>query len=763
MSELPEKMRSGRAYPLGAHWDGEGVNFAVFSAHATRIEVCVFDLRGRAEIARYTLPEQTDQVWHGSLPGAKPGLVYGLRAHGPYRPEEGHRFNPHKLLLDPYARQLLGSVRQSPSLFGYRIGSGRADLSFDRRDSARAMPKAIVTGPLHAWPRDTRPQTPWTRTVIYEAHVRGISMQREGIPKKHRGTFAALAEPRFIDHLHKLGVTALELLPVHAFLQDPHLVEKGLSNYWGYNTVSYFAPEPQYLSDGQPGDICRAIERLHEAGIEVILDVVYNHTCEGNEMGPTLSWRGLDNASYYRLLPDTPRYYINETGCGNTVNVSHPRVLQMVTDSLRHWVQNYQIDGFRFDLGVTVGREPTGFDPNGGFFDAVRQDPLLQSVKLISEPWDCGPGGYQLGRHPAGFSEWNDRFRDCVRGFWRGDDGLRGELASRLAGSADIFDHDGRRSWASVNFVAAHDGYTVQDVVRYEQKHNEANGEDNRDGHGHNLSCNWGVEGPSEDAGIEEIRGRVQRALLASLFFATGTPMLNGGDEFGRSQQGNNNAYCQDNELSWLNWEEAGSARGRTLIDYVARLAEWRRQCVSLRVPDFPHGNREAVAGLPELAFFDERGEPLTDADWLNGLGRALIVRRSGCELETGDCSASMVLINGSHDDLDFQLPAPALPWTFGVSSAEPDRPSGPLEGNTLTVPGRGVVLLNVPDLAKALCKAEVGVSEHRPQPEPDQDPGRIPDPADPPSPEPEPVSAAPEAPALADAPTDTQVLTETT
>jgi len=758
MSELPEKMRAGRAYPLGAHWDGEGVNFAVFSAHAERIEVCIFDARGRQEVARYTLPEQTDQVWHGYLPGARPGLVYGLRAHGPYRPEEGHRFNPNKLLLDPYARQLIGSVRQSPSLFGYRIGSGRGDLSFDKRDSANAMPKAVVTGPLRSGERDTRPQVPWNRTVIYEAHVRGISMQREGIAKKHRGTFAALADPRFVEHLHKLGVTALELLPVHAFLQDPHLVEKGLSNYWGYNTLSYFAPEPHYLSDGQPNEMCRAIERLHEAGIEVFLDVVYNHTCEGNEMGPTLSWRGLDNASYYRLLPDTPRYYINETGCGNTLNVSHPRVLQMVTDSLRHWVQNYQIDGFRFDLGVTVGREPNGFDPGGGFFDAVRQDPVLQSVKLISEPWDCGPGGYQLGRHPAGFSEWNDRFRDCVRGFWRGDDGLRGELATRLAGSADVFDHDGRRSWTSINFVAAHDGYTVHDIVRYEQKHNEANGEDNRDGHDHNLSCNWGVEGPSEDPAIEEIRGRVQRALLATLFFATGTPMLSGGDEFSRSQAGNNNAYCQDNETSWLDWAQANAEPGRVLTDYVARLAELRRQCVSLRMPAFPHGDRKTVGDLPELAFFDERGQPLSEADWHNGLGRALIVRRGGCDLESGDCSASMVLINGSHEDLEFQLPEPPLPWTFGVSSAEPELPMGPLQGNSVKVPARGLVLLNVPDLASVLCQDESCVSAHRPQPEPDPDPGRIPDPADPPSPEPEPVSADPQAPNMA----DTQELTET-
>ncbi len=442
---LLTRMTAGQPYPLGAVSDGLGVNFAVFSAHATRIEVCLFDARGRKELRRFDLPECTDEIWHGYLPDAQPGLVYGLRAHGPYDPRNGHRFNPHKLLLDPYARQLTGPVNWSDALFGYRLNHARADLSMDRRDSAPAMPKAVVVDDL---PFDRsgskRPATDWCDSVIYEVHLRGVSMQREDLRQPLRGTSAALADPRFIEHLQRLGVTAVELLPVHAFLQDRFLLERGLRNYWGYNTLAFFAPEPSYLQHG-PNDLRQAIRRLHAGGLEVILDVVYNHTCEGNELGPTLSWRGLDNASYYRLVPGEERHYINDTGCGNTVNLSHPRVLQMVTDSLRHWTRSYGVDGFRFDLGVTLGREGTGFDPGSGFFDALLQDPELAHAKLISEPWDIGPDGYQLGNHPPGLAEWNDRYRDTVRRYWRGDEGQRGDMAARLTGSRDVFDRRHRR------------------------------------------------------------------------------------------------------------------------------------------------------------------------------------------------------------------------------------------------------------------------------------------------------------------------------
>ncbi|RYF52747.1 MAG: glycogen debranching enzyme GlgX, partial [Comamonadaceae bacterium] len=426
---LPDRLHPGLPYPLGATNDGLGVNFAVFSAHASKIELCIFDSRGRKELRRYPLPECTDEIWHGYLPDVGPGLVYGLRAYGPYDPKNGHRFNPHKLLLDPYARELIGTMRWSDALCGYRVGHSKADLSFDRRDSAPAMAKAIVVDDTFNWGQSDRPKRAWEDTIIYEAHMRGVSMQREDVRSDIRGTAQALSNPRFIDHLHKIGVTTLELLPVHAFVQDHFLQMKNLRNYWGYNTLAYFAPEPQYLGRGGTNDLRMAIRRLQAAGIEVVLDVVYNHTCEGSEMGPTMSWRGLDNASYYRLLPEDPRYYINDTGCGNTVNLSHPRVLQMVMDSLRYWATSYRVDGFRFDLGVTLGREQTGFDPGSGFFDAILQDPLLSRLKLISEPWDIGPDGYQLGRHPPGFAEWNDKFRDNTRRFWRGDTSQRGELA----------------------------------------------------------------------------------------------------------------------------------------------------------------------------------------------------------------------------------------------------------------------------------------------------------------------------------------------
>ncbi|MGA0588274.1 glycogen debranching protein GlgX [Dyella sp. KRB-257] len=695
MPTLPERMQSGSPYPLGANCDGIGTNFAVFSAHAQRIELCLFDPSGRREIARYDLPECTDDIWHGYLPRLRGGQLYGYRAHGPYEPERGHRFNPNKLLLDPYARLLAGQLRWSDVLHGYRVSSPRADLSFDRRDSAAAMPKAVVVDePLYWGGRDHRPHTPWSKTVIYETHVKGLTRALKCVRPHERGTFLALAEPYVIDHLVRLGITAVELLPVHAFLQDRRLTEMKLRNYWGYNTIAFFAPEPQYLAEGALNEIRAAVQALHAAGIEVILDVVYNHTGEGSELGPTLSFRGLDNASYYRLLPDNPRHCINDTGTGNTLNTAHPRVLQMVMDSLRYWVNTFHVDGFRFDLGVSLGREAHGFDPCSGLFDAMRQDPLINGVKLISEPWDIGPGGYQLGNHPPGFGEWNGRFRDDVRRFWKGDPGLRGALAGRLQGSAELFDHQHRRPWASVNFITAHDGFTLEDLVSYERKHNEANGEGNQDGANDNQSCNHGVEGPTDDPAIHEARGRAKRAMLATLLFSHGTPMLLGGDEFGRTQQGNNNAYCQDDEISWYDWRLAQSDRGHALIDFVARLIRLREQHPTLRADTFMHGGAELLPGLSPVSWFDERGVAMRHSDWDFAGGRLLALRRALPKARR-HIDVTLLLINGTDARHRFVLPGPPLPWRLRLDSAAPDAPDRLLDQPALEVEGQSVVLLS--------------------------------------------------------------------
>lgn len=663
------QLEAGKPYPLGAHFDGSGVNFAVFSAHAWKIELCLFDAHGRRERQRLALPECTDEIWHGYLPDAQPGLVYGYRAHGPYDPLKGHRFNPHKLLIDPYARQLLGSVQWNDAVFGYRVKHSKADLTMDRRDSAALVPKCVVAGELFDWGERGRPSTAWTDTVIYEAHVKGLSMMRHDIAQPLRGTCGALADPRFMEHLHRIGVTSIELLPVHAFLQDHFLVERGLRNYWGYNTLAYFAPEQAYLPEGHPNDLRRAIRELQANGFEVILDVVYNHTAEGNELGPTLSWRGLDNASYYRLMPGEERYYINDTGCGNTVNLSHPRVLQMVTDSLRYWAESYRIDGFRFDLGVTLGREGTGFDPGSGFFDALLQDPVLSRLKLISEPWDIGPDGYQLGNHPPGFAEWNDRFRDTVRRFWKGEPGMRPDLAARLSGSADLFDRRFRRPWASVNYLASHDGFTAYDLVCYDGKHNEDNGDNNGDGHSENHSRNWGAEGPSRDRRINATRERVLRSMLASVFLANGTPMLLAGDEMGNSQRGNNNAYCQDNEISWLDWSHLEMPTGRDLAQFVSRLTHLRRHHPSLRMARFQDSNEELVPGVKRMQWYDLDGSVMSDDAWEFGEGRVLGLRRA-CRLEDGTVELSLVLVNGSEGDVEFRLPDSPCQWQRVLDTA---------------------------------------------------------------------------------------------
>jgi glycogen operon protein len=694
MHPLPDRLDSGSPYPLGATFDGLGVNFAVFSAHAEAMELCLYEPGGHKEIARFRLPECTDEVWHGYLPDARPGLLYGYRAHGRYAPEEGHRFNRHKLLLDPYARRLQGTVRWTDALYGYRIGSPRDDLSFDRRDSAAAMPKAVVCADAFDWTGDVRPNTPWSETIIYEAHVRGLTRLLEDCAPNERGTYAALAHPKVIAHLQRIGVTALELLPIHGFVQDRRLQAQGLTNYWGYNTLTFFAPEARYMTPAGSADELRmAIRRLHAAGIEVILDVVYNHTAEGSEIGPTFNFRGLDNKTYYRAMDGDPRRCADDTGTGNTLDLSHPRVLQMVADSLRYWADSFRVDGFRFDLGVTLGRAGDhGFDPDGGFFDVLRQDPVLSRLKLISEPWDLGPGGYQLGNHPPGFAEWNDKFRDATRRFWRGDDGMRPELSARISGSADLFDRRARRPWASINFVTAHDGQPLADVVSYTRKYNEANGEDNRDGSDDNNSCNWGIEGPTDDPAIVATRDRVSRSMLATLLASLGTPMILGGDELGRTQRGNNNAYCQDSTLSWFDWSMLESDRGHALSDFVRRLTAIRRHYPLVRADRFLHGQVEVAPGVLDIEWFDDRGVHLSEDDWHNVAGKALVMRRVR-RRENGDMEEVMMLMNGSAVPLVFTLPPPHLRRLMVIDSAHPE--AAEIEvGSSVEVEDRAAMLI---------------------------------------------------------------------
>ncbi|HET7863787.1 MAG TPA: glycogen debranching protein GlgX, partial [Burkholderiaceae bacterium] len=548
----------GQPYPRGATWDGQGVNFALFSEHAERVELALFDEQGRRERQRIELRERTDHVWHCYLPEARPGLAYGYYVHGPYKPEEGHRFNPYKLLLDPYARDHVGPLRWNDALYGYTVGHKKGDLSFDRRESAPYLPKCRVLEPAFTWGEDPRPRVPWHDMVIYELHVRGFSMRHPGVPEPLRGSYAALASAPALEHLRRLGITTVELMPVHSFINDRHLAEKGLQNYWGYNTLGFFAPEMRYAQSAKVKEFKTMVKTLHSAGIEVILDVVYNHSCEGNEWGPTLSLRGIDNAAYYRLA-DSRRHYADFTGCGNTINLEHPRALQMVMDSLRYWVEEMHVDGFRFDLAPALARERGQVDRSwgslgGGLFDVIRQDPMLNRVKLIAEPWDLGQDGYQVGNFPPGWAEWNDRYRDGMRAYWKGDGGVLGEFARRLTGSSDLYGRAGKRPHASINFVTAHDGFTLADLVSYNEKHNEANGEDNRDGHDHNLSWNCGAEGPTDDPEVLALRERQKRNLLMTLLLSQGVPMLRGGDELSQSKQGNNNSYCQDNALTWLHW-----------------------------------------------------------------------------------------------------------------------------------------------------------------------------------------------------------------
>ncbi|HET9107948.1 MAG TPA: glycogen debranching protein GlgX [Steroidobacteraceae bacterium] len=696
----PSRIKEGSPHPLGATWDGRGTNFAVFSAHASRIEVCLFDADGRREQARIELPEYTDQIFHGYVPEIGPGTFYGYRAHGPYEPEAGHRFNPHKLLLDPYARAHAGRLEWNPAVFGYRMES-EDDLSFDERDSATFVPKSVVVDPDFDWKGEpARKHVPWDDTIIYEMHVKGFTQRHPAVPEGLRGTYAGLGTREVIEYIRALGVTSVELLPVHTFVNDSLLVERGLKNYWGYNTIGFFAPDPRYAADvpGSLREFKEMVARFHDAGLEVIMDVVYNHTAEGNERGPTLSFKGLDNASYYRLIPHQHRYYINDAGTGNTVNLSNPRVIQLVADSLRYWAQEMHIDGFRFDLGTILAREPNGFDNQSGFLKACSQDPVLRTVKLIAEPWDCGPGGYQVGAFPPGWAEWNDQFRDAVRDFWRGE-APASALAPRLCASGDLFNHQGRRPWASVNFVTAHDGFTLNDLVSYNEKHNEANQEDNRDGSSNNRSWNCGAEGPTEDATVNALRERQMRNLLGTLLLSQGTPMLLAGDEFARTQNGNNNSYCQDNEINWLDWNIG--ERGQALIRFVQRLTQLRHTYPILRRNRFLTGEYNAQLDVKDVTWINANGAQMLEENWQDGGTRCFGMLMDGRAQSTGirqrgrDATLLWVL-NAHHDLVQFTLPecAGGRRWSLLIDSNRPATPSATFEtGAVYEVTARSLLL----------------------------------------------------------------------
>ena len=667
----------GQSNPRGALWDGEGVNFALFSENAEKVELCLFDPSGQKEVRRIVLPEYTDQVWHGYLPEARPGLLYGYRVHGPYDPARGHRCNPNKLLLDPYARNIVGRLKWNDALFGYTVGHPDGDISFDERDSAPFMPRCKVIEPAFTWGNDRPPGVPWNDMVVYELHVRGFTMRHPDVPPHLRGTYAGLACAPVIEYLKRLGVTTVELMPVHSFIDDRSLVERGLSNYWGYNTIGYFAPETFYSASGKVSEFKTMVKTLHPAGIEVILDVVYNHTAEGNEFGPTLSFRGIDNQAYYRLVPEQARHYMDFTGCGNTLNMVHPRVLQLMMDSLRYWVTEMHVDGFRFDLASALARELHDVDRLGAFFDILRQDPVLSRVKLIAEPWDLGAGGYQVGNFPVGWAEWNDRYRDTMRAYWKGDGGLIGEFANRLTGSSDLYNRSSRRPYASVNFITAHDGFTLDDLVSYNDKHNEANGEQNRDGSSHNLSWNCGVEGPADDPAVRILRERQKRNFIATLLLSQGVPMLTAGDEIGRTQGGNNNAYSQDNPISWVDW---------TLDDEKAALLAFTRRMIALRRAhpvfrrrDFFQGRAIYGGEVSDIHWFKPDGTEMTQQDWEHEYARALGVLLIGEALQERDARGRpvvddnfLLMFNAGHKALRFRLPTDREPhrWQLVMDTA---------------------------------------------------------------------------------------------
>ena len=650
----------GRPYPRGAFWDGEGVNFAIFSEHAEKVELCLFDAKGKSEVQRVELKERSDFVWHCYLPELRPGTLYGFRLHGPYRPQEGHRFNPNKLLIEPYAKDIVGTPHWSDAHFGYVIGSKHDDLSFSRRDNASVMPKCRVIDQTFAWGNDQPPDIQWQDMVIYEVHVKGFTMQHPDIPPQFRGTYAGLATASAIEHLKSLGVTTVELMPVHAFLDDRHLVDRGMRNYWGYNSIGFLAPDSRYSASGHINEFKTMVKTLHKAGIEVILDVVYNHTAEGSHLGPTLSFRGIDNASDYRLSDD-PRYYMDFTGCGNTLDMRQSCVLQLMMDSLRYWVLEMHVDGFRFDLASSLARELHEVNQLGTFFNTIRQDPILSTIKLIAEPWDLGEGGYQVGNFPLGWSEWNDKYRDSIRAYWKGDGGLLGEMAQRLTGSSDLYERSGR-SHASINFISAHDGFTLHDLVTFNDKHNETNQEDGPNGSDNNNSWNCGVEGETDDPEINALRARQKRNILATLMFSQGVSMLVAGDEMGRTQQGNNNAYCQDNPISWLSWEL--KKQDKDLLTFTQRIISLRNEHPLFRRQYFFKGQPIRDSEVKDIVWLNPDGSEMSDGDWNQEFSRCLGVHFVGDSLFETDGRGRrliddnlLMLINAHHEDIAFTLP----------------------------------------------------------------------------------------------------------
>ena len=692
-------LRDGSPMPLGATFDGAGVNFALFSANATAVELCLFESSGRRESRRIRLPRRTDQIWHVHVQGLRPGQLYGYRVHGPYDPANGHRFNPNKLLIDPYARELFGRIRWHDALFGYRPGAQRGDQAMDRRDSAPMMPKCVVVDPAHTWGDDRRPNRSWSETLIYEAHVKGLTNLHPEIPPVMRGTYTALGDPHVIDHLLSLGVTAIELMPIHSFVDDRFLHEKGLRNYWGYSTLNFFTPEARYYGPDGVYGLRAAIKMLHQAGIEVILDVVYNHTAEGSHLGPTLSFRGIDNASYYKLSPENKRFFWDSTGTGNTLDLYHPRVMQMALDSLRYWVEDFHVDGFRFDLASSLARDPRVVEERAGFLRAVSQDPVLRGVKLIAEPWDLGDGGYRVGGFPAGWSEWNDRFRDNARAFWRGDPGQLPSLAQALTGSREIFGQRGRSPSASIHYICSHDGFTLQDVVSYNDRHNEANGEQNQDGHPHNLSWNCGVEGPTNDEEIIALRDRQKRNLLTTLLLSTGVPMLLMGDERSRTQGGNNNAYAQDNETSWMDWNDELLVDPQ-LIDFLRALVALRKRYDAFSRQEFLTGAIVPGRNLKDVYWLAPEGREMTPQDWEQDLRRALGFQIGN---DSADGQRFLVLLNSAPEDVEFHLAAdfPGRTWvqtlTTTTPSGQPRKPAPALvAGGTFVLASRSVCLFQL-------------------------------------------------------------------
>lgn len=696
----------GRPYPLGANWDGEGVNFTLFSENAQRVELLLFESpKAKQASAHIELKERTAYVWHVYLPGIQAGQLYAYRVYGPYEPEKGQRFSPSKLLIDPYAKAIAGDIQWNNTLFGYRVGDSRKDLSRDERDSAQFVPKSVVIDPRFDWKGDRLLNIPWSETIIYEMHVKGFTMRHPEVEEKKRGTYAGLASPRVIDYLKDLGVTAVELLPVHHHLDEKFLVGRGLSNYWGYNTIGFFAPDARYCSSGMQGqqvsEFKEMVRAFHQVGIEVILDVVYNHTAEGNHLGPTLSFRGIDNASYYRLKPDAYRYYLDFTGTGNTLNMSHPRVLQLIMDSLRYWVLDMHVDGFRFDLAAALARELQEVDRLSAFFDIIQQDPVLSQVKLIAEPWDLALGGYQVGNFPPLWVEWNGKYRDTLRRFWRGDESQVAELAYRLTGSSDLYQDDGRNPYASVNFITCHDGFTLNDLVSYAQKHNEVNEEDNGDGSDENLSWNCGVEGPSSDVQINQLRERQKRNFLASLFLSQGVPMLLGGDEIGRTQRGNNNAYCQNNEISWFNWDL--DQKKLSLLQFTRNLIHLRQEHPIFRRRKFFQGRSLFGSDVKDITWFQPDGKTMTDQAWSQSYIRTIGALLSGEAIGEVDKRGKLIkddtfllLLNADHKSVPFIIPGQSKQWEMLLStdnSISSDSQSPVESGIKFGLEGRSVVL----------------------------------------------------------------------